>query len=189
MTSDQRRYRTSGLRLFILLFFGTIISLSLATGKSSEIKVFFGVEAIFIAMAFAAWSYTEVHFEGDQIVRTIFFFFTTKRPISKITQMHFDADEDTFGGRTAYVTIEFSDAKRFTLFDFSKADLREIVERISAVVPNVTDAALRKHLDENRSKDWKTVLRPGDGLLLTVGALFVIVAVLLWVLQRFSISI
>ena len=103
--------------------------------------------------------------------------------------MRFDADEDTFGGRTAYVTIEFRDAKRFTLFDFSKASLREIVEHISAVVPNVTDAALRKHLDDNRSKDWKTALRPGDGLLLTVGALFVIVAVLLWVLQRLSISV
>jgi hypothetical protein len=141
----MKRHRTSGLRLFILILFGTIISLSLATGKSSGIKVFFGVEAIFIAMALAAWSYTKSILK-DPIVRTIFFFFTTKRPISKITQMHFDADEDTFGGRMAYVTIEFSDAKRFTLFDFSKADLREIVERISAVVSNVTDRSSAKNI-------------------------------------------
>ena len=114
MTSDQRRYRTSGPRLFALVFFGTAISSLWAAGKTNGLQVFLGVEAIFIAMALAAWSYTEVHFEGDQIVRTIFFFFTTKRPISKITQMRFDADEDTFGGRTAYVTIEFRNAKRFT---------------------------------------------------------------------------
>jgi hypothetical protein len=70
----MKRYRTSGLRLFALVLFGTIISSLWATAKTNGLQVFLHVEAIFVALALAAWSYTEIHFEGNDIVRTIFFF-------------------------------------------------------------------------------------------------------------------
>jgi len=180
----MKRHRTSGLRLFVLVLFGTIISSLWATGKTNGLQVFLGVEAIFVALALAAWSYTAIHFEGNDIVRTIFFFFNTKRPIFTITRIRFGADVDTFGGRTTYATIQFNDAKQSIIFDFSKADLREIVDRISSIVPNVTDVSLRKNLDAKVAKGWKAILRPGDAFLFTAGALFVLVAILLWLTPR-----
>ena len=182
----MKKYRTSGLRLSILLFFGTIISIFFAIGKTNTVQVFMGIEAIFLVMAFAAWAFTEIRFEGDSIIRTVFFLFMSKRPISSIEHVRFGVDTDNFGGRTTYATIEFNSPKPFILFDFSKTDLREIVQRISAIVPNAIDPTIRAHLDSGEAnKNWRDVLRPGDKLIFTAGAIFVLFALLWWMLQQF----
>jgi hypothetical protein len=178
-----KRYRTSGLRLFALVLIATVVSALWALEKAGSIEVFIGVEAFFIAMALTAWSFTAVHFEGDNIVRTIFFVFTTKRPISSIRRVRFATDEDTFGGRTAYTTVEFTDGRRFLLFDFSKADLREIVKYVSSISPLAIDETLSTHLHSAR-KRTRVALRRGDSLLFGVGAFLVLVVVLLWLFER-----
>ena len=182
----MKQYRTSGARLVILVVFGTIVALIMAFGKARTLEVFFGIEAVFLLMAFAAWAYTAIRFEGEDIVSTMFLVRSTKRPISTIKRIRFDIDEDNFGGRTTYAIIEFRDAKPFFLFDFSKADLREIAGRISSSMPNVIDPILSKYLaKETTNGNWRTALRPGDRFIFTSGALFVLIAALWWILQRF----
>ena len=167
-------------------FFGTIISICLAVGKTNIVQVFIGIEAIFLVMTFAAWAYTEVRFEGDSIIRTVFFLFSSKRPISSIKHARFGADTDNFGGRTTYTAIEFNSAKPFILFDFSKTDLREIVQRISAKVPNAIDPNLRAHLDSGEAnKNWRDALHPGDKFIFAALVIFVLLALVWWLLQRF----
>jgi hypothetical protein len=182
----MKRYRTSGLRLSILVLLSILISALWATG-SANFNVFLVVEAIFIAMAISAWSYTEVHFEKDEIVRTILFLFSTRSRISSVKRVRFRTDVDAFGGRTAYATIEFNDATRFVLFDFSKDDLREIANRISSIAPSAIDVAFRKHLDSEVGKDWKTAFRPGDGFLFAAGAFFLLLVLVVWLFQKLHI--
>jgi hypothetical protein len=64
--------RTSGIRIFILLIFGTIIATFIAFSKTNTSSVFLGVEAVFMLMAFAAWAYVGIGFDGNDIVRTFF---------------------------------------------------------------------------------------------------------------------
>src|ERR1700737_1581787 len=114
-----------------------------------------------------------------EIVPFVFAARSANRPKSPPRRgKRFGADTDSFGGRTTYVTIEFKHANPVLLFDFSKSDLREIVERISATAPTVIDPSIRAHLDKQERKSWKTSLRPGDGFIFTVGAIFVLLAIL-----------
>jgi hypothetical protein len=185
----MKGYRTSGLRLFILLLFGTVISILLAIGKTNAARVFLGVDTIFLVMALAAWAYTEIRFEGDNIVRTAFFMFRRKQPISSIKRLSFGTDTDSFGGQTTYATIEFNRARPFVLFDFSKNDLREIVQRISATEPNAIDSTVRKHLDDaDEGTGGGHALRLGDRFIFTAGAIVVFLAALWWLLQRYWMS-
>src|SRR5258708_36412339 len=162
----MKRYRTSGIRIFILLIVATIIAAALAFSKANTLHVLFGIEAIFLLLAFAAWAYVEIHFDGSDIVRTSFFVISSRHQISAIKRVRFGSDQDSFGGRTTYATIEFTDAKPFLLFDFAKADLREITDRISAAAPNAIDTTISKHLNkEADSSGPKTLLRPGGRLL------------------------
>jgi hypothetical protein len=119
-----------------------------------------------------------IRLDGDGIVRIILFLFRSKHPISSIKRVRFDGETDSFGGPTTYVTIEFSNARPFLLFDFSKADLREIIERISATVPNVIDPDVRSHLNAKQApKRWIDIFRPGDWFIFAGGAIFIIISI------------
>jgi len=182
----MKTYRTSGPRIITLLIFGTIISLFLALGKSN-LKVFVGVEAIFVLMAFAAWAYKGIRFDDGSVVLTTLFFTKKIQPILSIKRVSFASDEDSFGGRTSYAKLEFEDGDNFFLFDFSKTDLREIVERISKTVPDVIDLSIKQHLNKEQmdKRRWQASLRTGDSFLFAAGGVFVLLAVFWWLLQKF----
>ena len=179
----MRTYRTSGLRIIILLIFGTLISFLFALGRSN-LKVFLGVETIFVLMAFAAWAYKGIRFDDGSVVLTTFFFIKSIQPISAIKRIRFASDEAVFGGRTSYATLQFKDGGTFYLFNFSKADLREIVDRISKTVPDAIDPSIIKHLSKELTASRAT-LRTGDRFLFLAGGAFVLLAILWWLLQRF----
>ena len=149
----------------MLVFFGTIVAIIMALGRANPLNVFLGIEAVFVVLALIAWLYVDIHFEGSDIIRRVFFIQETRHPISAIRKIRFDAEEDSFGGRTLYVTIELIDTKPFFLFDFSRADLIDIVGKISKSRDGVVvDIKLDKYLNKPVKK-LKSSFRPGDRII------------------------
>jgi len=178
-------YRTSLSRIVSIVLIGVVIAFGVAIANPRPTGLFVGIAGAFLLIGVTAWGYTAVRFEGDNIVRIVFFFFRSRRALSSVRKVRFDTNVDSFGGRTSYMTIEFRNGGPFLLFDFTKSDLREIAERISSVAPDAIDPTLTAHLNEREAlRDLRDVFRSINPVIFGGGTIFIIIAVLWWLLSR-----
>jgi hypothetical protein len=178
-------YRMSPAFLFTGIVGGAIVGAMYTIGRPHPLAVFVTVEGLFTFFTGLSWASTGVFFDGDKIVRRAFFLSDTAYPIRDIKRVRFDRNEDSFGGIMPTVTIEVSNAKRIMLISFRRADVDAILERIKLGAPDINDKDVVNKMNEDDKKmtDWRSLFRPGDGVLFVAGTIVALLAVLWWTLH------
>jgi hypothetical protein len=128
------------------------------------------------AAEFAMNRCARMHFSRN-ITRRSLFVYDRTYPTMAIKKVRFSTDEDNFGGRSAYASIEFNDGRTFILLGFANADLKEIVQRIRPTNPAAIDSTHKRRIQDN--------FRPGDTFLFVAGIVSFLMFIVWWLMQKF----
>ena len=143
----KTRFRAAPTFSIVIGVIRIFIAFVAAIGKSKPIIVFIGVLAIFLVAAFITWATSEIIFEDDKIIRRIFFIYDRKYPLSAVMKVRLNDDEDSFGGRSRYVAIEFDNERTFILQGFVRSDLKEIIQRIRSVNSSTINSSIDRYIE------------------------------------------
>jgi hypothetical protein len=88
------------------------------------------------------------------------------------------------------VELVFSNGDVFALNSFGLPDLRRILAPIRAVSPSVIDNSVDQYINKEviARRSWRHALQPGDTFIFASGAIFLLLALLWWALQKFWIG-
>jgi hypothetical protein len=180
----KKHFRMSLSLPIAITIVGVVAAFLEAVTHSNPMYVFFVIGGAFLVVAFLLWATSEIRFEGNNIIRRILFVYDRTYPITAIKKVRFSTDEDNFGGRNAYASIEFNNGRTFILLGFSITDLKEIVQRIRPTNPAAIDSSIEQHIGSTHKRKFKDNFRSGDGVIFIGGIVVVLIAIAWWLSQR-----